>query len=198
MKNCQTLVWVGLLCAVGCDTQLSQPVVETRKAPPAVADEQRDENRVITENTERVIGGLKVVIPAGWEQKSEFDRTILEGEFRLAGASGQARLTLSRARGGREENIDRWRKQIARGADDPEATETQVEAAGKDATVFEAHGAFTDMFSRSPQSGWMIFGIVIPIESQYHYFVKVTGPRETVESHREEVLKFVSTARFEN
>lgn len=199
MKNSRILVCFGLLISAGCDTEPSQPAVETRKAPPAVANDHQDEERVITENTERVIGGLKVVIPAGWEQKSEFDRSILEGEFRLTGPAGPARLTLSKARGGRDQNVDRWRGQIKRGPDDAEATETQIEAAGKDATLFEAHGSFTDMFSRNgPQAGWMIVGIVIPIESDYHYFVKVTGPRESVESHREEVLKFVRTARFEN
>lgn len=198
MKNCRNLVCLGVLIVTGCETEPPQQEVELRKAPPAVANDHRDDNRVITDETERVIGGLKFLIPAGWEQKAEFNRDVLHGEFSLPGPDGAGRLTLSTATGGKSENFDRWRGQIRKGPDDPEAVESEIAAAGKDGFLLEAYGTYSDMFSRgAPQTGWELLGIAIPIDSRNHYFVKLTGPRATIEAHREEVLKFVRTARFE-
>lgn len=69
--------------------------------------------------------------------------------------------------------------------------------AGKAATLVDACGTFSDMFDKPKKPNWQILGVAIPIDAEHNYFVKLTGPRETVSARRDEFLKFVESAQFE-
>ena len=148
------------------------------------------------EPTERSIGGMKFEIPADWEEQS-LSSTVLLAEYALPGTAGAGRLTLSTMGGGTAANIDRWKDQFRRGPGDPEPKESQITVAGKVAALVEANGTFTDMFDKRQRSNWQLLGVAIPIDGEHNYFVKLTGPRETVEARRDQLVKFVESARFE-
>jgi hypothetical protein len=131
-------------------------------------------------------------------KKSDF----ISAELRVDGPGGPARLTLSTAQGGAASNIDRWKGQFGRGPDDPAPSESQLTVAGgREATLVELYGSYQGMEpGATRKSGQAMLGVVIPLKindgRETLYFVKLTGPRETVTAARESLVKFVETARF--
>lgn len=200
MLNQWTLVCLGGLFLVGCNGSHSDQdsSIPTPKATPLGETPGGEKsNRTLSEPTEKLIGGVKFEIPAGWEEKP-LASTMIVGEYSLPGDAGAGRLTLSTAGGGTAANMDRWKGQFQRGANDPEPTESKQTIAGKEATLIEVHGTYTDMFGGGgAKSSWQLLGVAIPIDQDHNYFVKLTGPRETLTARREEFLKFVKSARFE-
>ena len=199
MKKWQFLCLCNLLL-VGCNsanTELDAPV-PVKKAPAIGADSRNESKATNGESTERLIGGIRFQIPAGWEEKSLSNNMIL-GEFTLPGEAGPGRLTLSTAGGGTSANMDRWRSQFQSGPNDPEPKESQIRGAGKDVTLLEVHGMFNDTFGGgAPKPNWELLGVAIPIDSDHNYFVKLTGPKETVSARRDEFIKFIESSRFDN
>lgn len=190
----------SVVLIMGCGLDYSEPAgpVPTAKAKPLnTGATQEQSSKPLQEPAERLIGGVKFEIPAGWEEKTLSNSMIL-AEFSLPGEAGSGRLTLSTAGGGTAANMDRWRGQFQTGPSDPAPSETQISAAGKEVTLLDVQGTFTDTFGGGgPKSNWQLLGVAIPIDADHNYFVKLTGPRETVTARREEFLKFVGTARFE-
>ncbi len=199
MKNWQSLSLCGLLL-VGCNSadNESDAPVPVKKAPAIGEVSHKESKATVGGSTERLIGGIKFQIPAGWEEKSLSNNMIL-GEFTLPGEAGPGRLTLSTAGGGTSANMDRWRGQFQPGPNDPEPKESQIRGAGKDVTLLEVHGMFNDTFGGgAPKQNWELLGVAIPIDSDHNYFVKLTGPKETVTARRDEFIKFIESARFDN
>lgn len=191
------------LALAGCDTAATnQPAPPIRKAksdnpkPAAVESSAAKENA--TGTSERTFGGATFQVPNAWREapleNSGFK--ILDADFRIDGKAGEARLTLSATGGGVAENIDRWKGQFQRGPNDPESRESSLTVAGREAKLVELFGTFRDGFrGGEPQPDSAMLGIVIPLAGT-NYFVKVTGPRETVLDAKDDVLKLVETARF--
>ena len=169
----------------------------TPKAPPVGEPEKKSESQPKDEQTSRRIGGMKFNIPGGWEEKPS-PSAVLLAEFSLPGKSAPGRLTLSTAGGGTAANIERWKGQFQRGPADPEPKESQITVAGKVASMIELQGTFTDMFGGGgAKSEWQLIGVAIPIDADHNYFIKLTGPRDTIAARRDEFLKFVETAETE-
>lgn len=199
---CNLTVFLALV-AIGCDSMKSDsaaPIPVAKAVPKELSSTPADgaaTSHTIVEPTEKTIGGVKFEIPAGWEEKTLSSSMIL-GEYGIPGPAGPGRLTLSTAGGGTSANLDRWKGQFRRGVDDPEAKESTIVVAGKEVPMIEVHGAFTDTFGGGgTKSNWQLLGVAIPIDSQHNYFVKLTGPRETLTAKRAEFLKFVQSAQFE-
>ena len=205
MLNSQKLVCIcglvlpGILLS-GCATKIADEDVSVpvAKAEPLEGGASRDvTSKPIRQATERLIGGMRFEVPAGWEEKT-LSSTMILGEFALPGEACPGRLTLSTAGGGTAANMDRWRGQFQIGANDPEPKESQILASGKDVTLLEVNGTFTDTFGGGgPRPNWQLLGVAIPIDSDHNYFVKLTGPKETVSARREEFLKFIESSRLE-
>lgn len=202
MRKSLNLIAVVSLVFVGCDSS-SAPTPPVPKANPKAVDtdkkEDPKENASTKESSpnERVIGGIKFEIPSDWEEKP-LASTMIFAEYGLPGDAGPGRLTFSVAGGGTAANIDRWKGQFRRGPDDAEPKESTIRAAGKDATLVEIQGAFSDMFGGGgTKSNWQLLGIAIPVDSDHNYFVKLTGPKETVLKHSEAIRKLVESARFD-
>lgn len=197
---------VGILGAIliGCDASNSErnaPVPIAKATPLGATDNAETRAPRSGEPTERLIGGMKFEIPPDWEEKT-LSNTMILAEFTLPGKAGPGRLTLSTAGGGTTANMDRWKDQFRRSSDDPEPKESIITVAGKDATMIDLHGAFADTtMGAAPggglKSNWQLLGVAIPIDSDHNYFVKLTGPSETVSARHEEFLKFIQSARFD-
>ncbi len=193
------IVIIGLLSA-GCDSSSSSQssTIPVAKALPAGETSNTASSPLQkSEPSERLIGGIKFEIPAGWEEKT-LSSTVLLAEYVVPDDAGAGRLTFSTAGGGTTANLDRWKSQFRPGATDPEPKETQLTVAGKDATLIELHGTFADSFGGGgPKPNWELLGVAIPIGAEHNYFVKLTGPKKTITAKREEFLKLLQTARLE-
>lgn len=169
---------------------------------PAVTADQAtplEKSAASTVTTEREFrGGAVFQVPGVWEEKTPRSPDLIAGEYSVPGAAGPGRLTLSAASGGLEANLNRWKDQFQRDADSPEAKESTLSVDGRDATLVEAFGTFRDTFGGGqPQRNWALLGAVIPLKSTGGaYFVKLTGPRETLEASRDTFVQFVESAKF--
>jgi hypothetical protein len=154
-----------------------------------------DSTATKSETKEVTIGGFKFTVPADWEQQPP-KSTVLLGEFSIPGDAGPARLTLSSATGGVEANLERWRGQFRPGPTDPEPRETSITFSGKEGTLLELTGTYTDMFSGgSPSRGWKMLGVAVPF-GDTNFFVKMTGPASTATARKDEFIKFVESAQM--
>ena len=193
------LILSGTIIDCGCDSRIADENVSipVAKAEPLDGNSPAESSKPIREATEKLIGGLKFEVPAGWEEKT-LSSTMILGEFTLPGTAGPGRLTLSTAGGGTAANMDRWKGQFQSSPNDPEPKESRILAAGKDVTLLEVHGTFSDTFGGGgPKANWQLLGVAIPIDADHNYFVKLTGPKDTVTARREEFLKFIESARLE-
>lgn len=191
------LLGLVLLCC-GCDEPASRPQNVPIPTAPAKADSGADDQPALTtEAAEKRLAGVVVTIPAGWEERPLASDVIL-AEYRLSGTAGPARLTMSSTRGGVDANLERWHTQFTRTEGDPPPQQTTVSVDGVDAVILELHGTFRDSFtSQDPQPGWCMLGAAIPTGPEATFFVKMTGPRETVLARRDEFHNLVKTARLE-
>lgn len=194
---------IGLLStlnfASGCAERIAEEDVPipVSKAEPLDSVSPAGSAKPNREPGERLIGGMRFEVPVGWEEKN-LSSTMILGEFTLPGDTGPGRLTLSTAGGGTSANMDRWRGQFQPGPNDPEPKESKIFAAGKEVTLLEVTGSFNDSFGGGGlKPNWQLLGAAIPIDADHNYFVKLTGPRETVSARRAEFLKFVESARLE-
>lgn len=106
----------GLMTAIlaGCGDggPVVDPPVPVAKSAQATGQGGDVSGEVSTEPQERRFGGIRLTVPAGWEEvplKSD----MLLAEYKLEGDAGPGRLTLSTAGGGVEANISRWRGQFS-------------------------------------------------------------------------------------
>jgi hypothetical protein len=187
-----------MFLSLGCDSSDSDrdARIPISKAPPVGESSTNSGSKEPrTSGGERKFDGVRFQIPEGWEE-GEGNQAI-SAEFFLPGAAGNARLTLSTAGGTTAMNMDRWRSQLKSGPGDPESKESTIRVADRESTMLEAYGAFSGMMSdRTPKPNWQLIGIAIPIGPEQHYFIKLTGPRETVQSQRDAFMKFVESAKL--
>jgi hypothetical protein len=203
MPSLRRIVWTvcGLaVCGVsGCVERTSEAPATPVPVAPAIESSGTtstagEAGTVLAEAKERVFEGITVTVPAGWEERTPASEFI-QAEYRLTGPGGPARLTMSSAGGGMDANIDRWRGQFTRGPDDPAPQEETITIGGEPARLIELHGTFRDGFGGgAPQPKSTMLGAVIPT-GPANFFVKLTGPRETVAEHREAFRTLVTTAR---
>lgn len=192
-------VAIAFLCAVvsvGCDSPAVpvEEVIPKAKSLEGSADGKPSAEESSDQPKETVVGGYQFTIPAGWTSKP-LASDVLLAEYSVPGEGGPGRLTLSMAGGDIESNLSRWRGQFRRGPEDPEARESPIRFDGQSGTLLELTGTFTDMFnSKDPSRNWQMLGAAIPI-GPTNFFVKLTGPRSTVESQRETFVKFVESAK---
>lgn len=188
---------VGTVVLIGGCQEAAPPAVSpvpVAKPVPA-SGSPADQPAVTTEATEKHIAGVTLTIPVGWEERppaSEF----IQAEYRLSGDAGPARLTMSSTGGGVAANLERWYTQFTRAADDPQPWQSTVMVEDVEATILELTGTFRDGFSgEPPKSNWSLLGAAIPT-GPATFFVKLTGPRETVADRRDEFLQLIKTARL--
>jgi hypothetical protein len=146
--------------------------------------------------------GITFSVPAGWKElrPSAMDAGVVDARLAVPveGATVEPLITMSRTRGGIELNINRWKGQIP-DATGENAVEETVSAAGTDATWVELRGEFQDPFrpARPEHGDWTIIGVGIPLDGEADFYVKLSGPRQAVESIRDEFRKFITGARLQ-
>jgi hypothetical protein len=194
---------LGLACCfiaacANSDSDSNAPIALAKAPAIGAASESSSESTRENEPRLRTIGGIRFEIPGSWEENPQ-PSSVLLAEYQVPAPTGAARLTFSTAGGGKDANLSRWKDQFRRGPDDPEPTETSIKVAGKSATMIELAGSFTDMFGGGkPKSNWRLIGIAVPIEGEQNFFIKLTGPKETLESQRKDFDALLQSARSQS
>jgi hypothetical protein len=191
------IITVVCLCAVGCGESYRP---EQRDAPasstPSVSEDGSRSAATADAATGGVleIDGLRLTAPDAWvrqEPRSEF----VTAEFSLPRAEGDetdGRLTVSKAGGGVDANLERWRGQFEGNLTRDVAEDLQV--AGLTVKLLDCAGTFNDQpgpFAPGVQrEGYRMIGAVIPTEGQLT-FVKAYGPEKTMEKYEQSIRSFL-------
>ncbi len=148
-----------------------------------------------TTSIELAGGKLVMQMPKEWKQEQPKSR-IVQYEFSAPADAKEddaqtARITIMGAGGGVEANLDRWYGQFEQpgGGSTKEKAKLEVfEAGGHKIHFVDVTGSFKDTMGAGPFSGkpavlrenYRMLGAIIVTEKLGQYFVKITGPDETV------------------
>jgi hypothetical protein len=154
---------------------------------PALAALAKDkaEDRVIK------LDKLTLTAPEGWEKKQPAS-TIIAYEFHAPAAKDDkqnGRLTIMKAGGSVEANIDRWYAQFSQ----PDGSKTKDRAkveketiAGKTVHVADISGTYKDqrgpMAPAVERENYRMLGAIIETDGG-NFFVKLYGPAKTIAEH---------------
>ncbi len=138
--------------------------------------------------------GLQAAAPEGWT-KVEPDNQMRLAQFEAGGAT----VTVSRAGGSTQANIDRWLGQFVDQQGQPNEPAGQYErtVAGFDATVVESFGAYLEggMFGTpTRRENFGLLGAVVETPGS-STFIKMTGPAVDIEEQREAFGRFLDAFR---
>ncbi len=143
--------------------------------------------------TIKIFDKLTLTIPADW-QTSKARSRIIEHEFATTTEEGDksapARITMMAAGGDIDANIERWKGQFTGGE---EAKVEKMTVAGETVHLVELNGSFKETMGGGPFSGGKtvtrenhgMLGAIIELQDNRKYFIKVTGPAETIAAQRE-------------
>jgi hypothetical protein len=176
------------------------PTSDFLSAPPVPAGTV--EGSVLT------AAGLSFVIPEGWEQQTPSSSMRL-AQLGLPGDAGAAEMTLfcfgPTQGGARQANIDRWVGQFS----DPDrpggAVESTVDTTegtdGLTVTTVKAAGTLTTTSMgpfappQAPQPDQALFGAIVEGGPMGSVFVKVTGPKATLDAQDTALEAFLESLK---
>lgn len=144
-------------------------------------------------------GKLTFQVPGSWKKVDPASQ-IIEAELHLPKVGKDefdGRLTLMPAGGDLEANIQRWEKEFTPGTLRDTKKETST-VAGKSATWVDLRGEWTGSAMRPvpPRKEYRMLSVVIPLDGGQAYFIKLTGPQETVAANEEAFRAFVNSAKL--
>jgi len=195
--------------AAGCKkANHSEPVqsrdTERDSDSSSTSEEKPDKTDLITEDGVKIVDNtlqlkeIELTIPEGWKHVDNNTGFVL-AEFSLPHAESDdadGRLTVSEAGGSIEDNINRWRGQF--GNKPEKETQGEIDVGNWKVTVVDYQGEFTDMRGPfapgAPKTGYRMLAAIIPL-GERSYFLKATGPQDTMAAHMERFLEFVKSAR---
>lgn len=185
---------VVALAAIACGCKPAAPSAPAEPPVPVAASQEAPPPKDATGAREKRFEGLTLTIPADWTEQAPASEFI-QAEYTLTGPGGPARLTMSSAGGGLEANLERWRGQFTRGPNDPPPQQETIPVGGADAVLIELVGTFRDgLGGGGEKPNWCMLGAIIPT-GPANFFIKLTGPRETVVEHRNAIRQLVTSAR---
>jgi hypothetical protein len=154
-------------------------------------------------------GKLKLELPDQWERRRPQTR-IVEHEFAAPAAEGdpaEARITVMGAGGGIQANIDRWIEQFVQPDGSPSKEKTEVEkkeVAGTEVYLVSITGTYKDRpgggpFTQTPvvlREEYRMLSAIIATPDRGQHFIKMYGPRQTVDAQQEAFAKMVDSLQL--
>jgi hypothetical protein len=132
-------------------------------------------------------------VPKRWELVPH-ESAMRIATYRIPRAPGDAEdaeLSVIRAGGDTESNIDRWLGQFDE-AGRKSAKRSEKTVGGLKVWVVEIHGAYSGMGSPEPQQGFAMLSAIVDTPDTKHFF-KMTGPAKTVDAARAEFDSLVDS-----
>jgi hypothetical protein len=139
--------------------------------------------------------GVTWTVPPRWEQVPHASAMRI-ATYRIphvAGDAEDAELSVTRAGGDTDANIDRWLGQFDElGRKTAKRTERTVD--GLHVVILEVQGQYSGMSSPEPEAGFAMQSAIVETPGTKHFF-KMTGPVKTVESARAELQALIDSLR---
>ncbi|MCA9628111.1 MAG: hypothetical protein KC766_10610 [Myxococcales bacterium] len=195
------LVWL-VLVSTGCDRGKSGASSESKAGPSAT--------RVAAPSAQRPAvavprGELRIAWDAAapWVRQPLRARDVRRAAYaypRAAGDEEDAQLEVfyfgPSLGGGVEPNLKRWAGQFGKA---PDAGKTSKRKVGDiDLTLFEIEGTYQPgrpMAPKPPKPGFAMLGAIATVASSGNYFLKLTGPKATVEAARADFSKLLESLK---
>lgn len=146
-----------------------------------------------------VMGKGQMEVPA------EFKRTkpgsnIVQHEFQVGDDDKSARLTMMAAGGGVDANIKRWKGQFS-GGDEADQKVEKMKVGEWDFHLVDVSGAFAERVGGGPFFGgktvqredYAMTGAILVAPDGGQFFVKMTGPAETVKANRKKFVAMIKS-----
>ncbi len=145
-----------------------------------------------------LLEGVSLTVPGGWIKVDPPSVRIVEAEYTLPKADGEefdGRLTVMAAGGDLTSNVDRWKGEFSGLSGDSVKVET-VKIAGVDATRVDIRGTWkgTSFKPIPPREDYRMLAVILPVEADRSYFIKLTAPRETAAKHEVAFDTFVKSS----
>jgi len=180
--------------------QPDQPADPSPATDSAPAPGAAPATSATTESGPLELDGISFIQPAGWVRVTPPSSNILDAEFTLPKVDGDeydGRLTIMAAGGGFDGNIGRWRGEFDGLGQDDVKTET-VSINGLEANRVDIRGVWKGPSFKPvpPREGYRLIAVILPTGAQSAYYVKVTGPANTVAEHLERIDQFVQSAKL--
>lgn len=141
------------------------------------------------------VAGYSFKAPADWKS-SEPTSKMRKAQFAVSGKDGKTGEAVfyyfgGGGAGGVKANVDRWMKQF----ENPQGQSVKTETVnGTKVTYAQAHGTYLSgrpFGPKTPNPGYAMLAAIIE-GKEGAIFVKMTGPKETVEAHSAKLKKMVT------
>lgn len=141
------------------------------------------------------VAGYSFKAPEDWKS-SPPSSNMRKAQFAIPGKSGKDGEAVffyfgGGGAGGVKANVDRWMKQF----EDPQGQSVKTETVGGTKVTFaQAHGTFLSgrpFGPKTPKAGYAMLAAIVE-GKQGAIFVKMTGPKETVDAHSAKLKKMVT------
>lgn len=167
-----------------------------------------DRSRVIATTGSLVASGIGFMIPEGWQPETPSTPVRL-AQYRLPGPGGDAELSVfsfGAGQGGTPQaNIERWVSQFR--ADDATTSSQPAEVAEHEAGGLRVYlvktwGTYTPTAmgmgggASQPLPNYALFGLVVEGGPEGLLFVKVTGPKPTIEAQTKNLESFATSVKL--
>lgn len=197
-----TLSLLALLSSVGCaKTPEPDPSAAPKREPPAATTARAaDTSAAAAPKPAQGPSDLGWEAPATW-QKAENPSSMRIATYKIPRAAGDAEdgeLSISKAGGSVDANIQRWAGQFQ--TKSPDAVKrTPKTVNGMPVTVVEIRGTFTGSGMPGgppgdPKTSYALLGAIVEA-GQASWFFKLTGPEKTLDAAKADFDKFVDSLR---
>lgn len=196
-------IGVGICLAYGLAASTATAQEGGREEPPAAnddADKESEQDEKL-QSLKLAEGRLVLQIPARWEKQQPSVR-IIEVELKVPAKDKEAadpgRLTIMQAGGSVEANIDRWYGQFrqpdgksskeAAKVEEKEVDDLKVHVVDVSGTFIDRPGPFAPATERE---GYRMLAAIIQTDGAGNYFIKLTGPADTIKQNEKAFTRMI-------
>ena len=150
-------------------------------------------------------GGIKLTASRSWN-KVKPRSNMLEAEFQIPKVDGDerdGRLTIMGAGGSVKANIDRWIGQFSTSDGGPVTgvEPKTITVAGQKVHLVDISGTFADSMGgpfgpKTKRANYRMLGTIIETETKGKYFIKLYGPKATIDANADHFHALVKSMRM--
>lgn len=201
-----TLPLAALSLVIATAGTLAQEHPQRSEEQSAAAEDSEEEQEKL-QSLELADGRLVLQAPARWEKQPPRVR-IIEAELSVPPKEDEqadpGRLTIMRAGGSVEANIERWYGQFVQpdGKSSKEAAKVEAkEFSDLNVHLVDLSGTYLDR--RGPfapaqkRENYRMLAAIIETDGAGNYFIKFVGPQETVKDNEKAFAQMVETLQWE-
>ena len=192
--RCTTLKMTGPSAVVRTERARFLELAEQIKPLEGAAEPEQPAAEEAEEPADDEVRGLSsFTTPEGWRRvRSSSSMRLLS--YKMGEQTECSVIALGGDGGGLLPNLNRWRGQVGHPeiAEEDLASMEQVQVFGAATPLLELRGEFSDAMTRRSFDDAFFLGVVA-VQPQQAFFVKLTGPYEEAQPHRQAFIEFCAS-----